>query len=68
MSDIVERMKNYIPGEPAHEEAVPEVLELAIAEIERLRTALRLARNDMRVSISEIERELAQSSGDRNNG
>lgn len=30
-------------------------------EMERLKTALRLARNDMRVSIQEIERELAQS-------
>lgn len=35
MSDIVERLRNYIPGE--HEEFVPEVNALAIAEIERLR-------------------------------
>ncbi len=50
MSDIVARMKNYIPGEPAHEEAVPEVLELAIAEIERLRKALgRIQRGSLSV-------------------
>ncbi len=36
-ADIVERMQNYIHGEPSHMEAVPEVLALAIAEIERLR-------------------------------
>jgi hypothetical protein len=39
LTDIVERMKAYIPGEPGHEEATPEVLRLAIEEIERLRTA-----------------------------
>lgn len=38
MSDIVERLRNYIPGE--HEAYVPEMNALAIAEIERLRAAL----------------------------
>jgi hypothetical protein len=33
--DIVERMKNYIHGE--HDDYIPEVLQLACAEIERLR-------------------------------
>lgn len=33
MSDVMERLRNYIPGE--HEEFVPEVNALAIAEIER---------------------------------
>jgi hypothetical protein len=36
MTDIVERMKNYIHGE--HDEYIPEVLQLACAEIERLRS------------------------------
>jgi hypothetical protein len=38
VSDIVERLRNYIPGE--HEEFVPEVNALAIAEIEQLRRDL----------------------------
>jgi len=57
MTDIVERMKNYIPGE--NDEFIPEVLQLACDEIERLREALRLTVGDLLVLIREINSELA---------
>lgn len=47
--DIVERMENYIPGEPTHEEAVPEVMELAIAEIHDLRRRIEKLESEVRV-------------------
>jgi hypothetical protein len=78
MTDIVERMKAYIHGE--HDDYVPEVLQLACAEIERLRGELErsrgllalllhtesapLASDQRSVSLTSNERSLAVSSKD----
>ena len=65
MIDIVERLRAEAIRCGQETGLEPEVFRAweAADEIKRLRTALSLARNDMRDSINEIDRELSFVSG-----
>lgn len=58
---LIDSGHNDITPEQEREIEAREECERLGNEVERLKTALRLARNDMLVSVGEIDRELALS-------